>query len=169
MAYSKIDWQNGTLINSGYVEIDGVQYPVTLPRYSGGTPIDATNLNHMDDAIYELYNIVKNVDIDFTTDTTYFENNLVFHNNLDYVSIRGWIKAKSGTLNAGERKVGTFDDTQIYGSFYNLCPVIGNASNYGFGSVVLYLDGSDLYIRNQSSLATTDIIYVNVIYYRMSN
>lgn len=40
-------FENGTLVKGAYVEINGVQYPVTMPQYSGNTPVSAENLNKM--------------------------------------------------------------------------------------------------------------------------
>lgn len=41
------NFENGTLVKGAYVEINGVQYPVVMPEYSGNTPISAENLNKM--------------------------------------------------------------------------------------------------------------------------
>lgn len=40
-------FEDGTLVKNGYVTINGVEYPVTMPEYSGNTPITAENLNMM--------------------------------------------------------------------------------------------------------------------------
>ena len=52
MVYNKINWENGSVQTEGYVTIDGVQYQTVQPEYTGNTPINADNLNHMDDGIY---------------------------------------------------------------------------------------------------------------------
>lgn len=54
MAYNKINWENGTIRQEGYVTIDGVQYQTVQPEYEGNTPINADNLNHMDEGIKQL-------------------------------------------------------------------------------------------------------------------
>lgn len=51
MAYNKVNWKNGSVFKEGYVLIDGVKYNTVQPEYSGETPINADNLNHMDDGI----------------------------------------------------------------------------------------------------------------------
>lgn len=55
MAYNKINWQNGSVRREGYVTIDGQQYPIVMPEYEGDTPINADNLNHMDEGIANIY------------------------------------------------------------------------------------------------------------------
>lgn len=54
MAYNKINWENGTIKKAGYVVIDGQQYETVEPEYEGSTPINADNLNHMDEGIKQL-------------------------------------------------------------------------------------------------------------------
>lgn len=53
MAYNKINWENGSVRREGYVLIDGQQYQTVQPEYEGDTPINADNLNHMDEGIKE--------------------------------------------------------------------------------------------------------------------
>lgn len=48
-----INFENGKLEEGAYVIIDGVKYPVVMPRYSGKTPVSAENLNYMQDLIKE--------------------------------------------------------------------------------------------------------------------
>ena len=60
MAYNKINWENGTIEQDGYVNIDGVRYPITMPEYSGETPVNADNLGHMDDQIELISNYISN-------------------------------------------------------------------------------------------------------------
>ena len=42
-----VNWEDGQLVQGAYVEIDGVQYPVVMPKYSGNTPMTAENFNKM--------------------------------------------------------------------------------------------------------------------------
>lgn len=42
-----VNFEDGTLVSGAYVEINGVQYPVHMPQYSGNTPASAENLNKM--------------------------------------------------------------------------------------------------------------------------
>lgn len=46
-------WQDGTLVSKAKVEIDGTIYEVEPEEYSGTTPLSASNLNAMQDGIYE--------------------------------------------------------------------------------------------------------------------
>ena len=41
------EWENGTIIERPYVEIDGVKHYVEDGEVSGGTPVTANNLNEM--------------------------------------------------------------------------------------------------------------------------
>lgn len=53
--YEPVGWQNATQIKPATVVINGTEYEVTPELMSGTTPINATNLKHMDDAIKDLY------------------------------------------------------------------------------------------------------------------
>lgn len=49
----KFKWENGTQIEPAKVEINGVIYEVTPAQFEGSTPLSASNLNAMQDGIYE--------------------------------------------------------------------------------------------------------------------
>ena len=49
--YTLINWQNGEITQPAIVEIDGVDYQVQPAIETGNTPINADNLNHMDNGI----------------------------------------------------------------------------------------------------------------------
>ena len=49
--YTLINWQNGEITQPAVVEIDGVDYQVQHAIETGNTPINADNLNHMDNGI----------------------------------------------------------------------------------------------------------------------
>lgn len=53
-----VNWEDGQLIQGPYVEINGTQYPVVMPEYSGNTPITAENLNKMQ---FDLQNEIVNL------------------------------------------------------------------------------------------------------------
>lgn len=53
--YETIGWQDATQLKPATVVVDGTEYEVTPELMSGTTPINATNLKHMDDAIKDLY------------------------------------------------------------------------------------------------------------------
>lgn len=59
MAYNKINWENGSVRREGYVLIDGTQYQTVQPEYEGSTPINADNLNHMDNGIKEAHDLME--------------------------------------------------------------------------------------------------------------
>ena len=55
-----VEWEDGQLIQEGYVEIRGVRYPIVMPQYSGNTPVSAENLLKMqNDLQLEINNIVE--------------------------------------------------------------------------------------------------------------
>ena len=54
MAYSRVNWEDGEKISDGYVTINGQNYTVVEPTYSGATAVDSTNLNIMDEGIDNL-------------------------------------------------------------------------------------------------------------------
>lgn len=54
MAYTRVNWEGGEKVSDGYVTIDGQNYTVVEATYSGTTPVDADNLNVMDEGIKEL-------------------------------------------------------------------------------------------------------------------
>lgn len=47
-------FENGTLVKGAYVVIDGVEYEVHMPKYSGNTPCSAENLNKMQEDIFPI-------------------------------------------------------------------------------------------------------------------
>lgn len=57
---AKFTWQDGTLVSKAKVEINGTIYEVDPEEYSGATPLSASNLNSMQDGIYEDIDEIKN-------------------------------------------------------------------------------------------------------------
>ena len=58
---AKFTWQDGTLVSKAKVEIGGTIYEVDPEEYSGATPLSASNLNAMQDGIYEdINNVAQN-------------------------------------------------------------------------------------------------------------
>ena len=45
-------FEAGTLTKGAYVEINGIEYPVHMPQYSGNTPLTPENLNKMQEDIF---------------------------------------------------------------------------------------------------------------------
>lgn len=56
-AYTPIGWENGTKEAEAYVTISGVDYEVTPEQWDGNTPVDATNLDHMEKGIQNSYDV----------------------------------------------------------------------------------------------------------------
>lgn len=50
---AKFIWQDGTFVSKAKVEIGGNIYEVDPEEYSGATPLSASNLNAMQDGIYD--------------------------------------------------------------------------------------------------------------------
>lgn len=46
-------FENGTLVKGAYVTIDGVDYEVHMPEYSGNTPLSAETFNKMQEDLKE--------------------------------------------------------------------------------------------------------------------
>lgn len=53
MAYQRVNWQSGTKVADGYVEINGTKHTTVQPQYSGSTPINPATLNIMDKGIFD--------------------------------------------------------------------------------------------------------------------
>ncbi len=50
---AKFTWQDGTLVSKAKVEIGGTIYEVDPEEYSGATPLSASNLNNMQDGLFD--------------------------------------------------------------------------------------------------------------------
>lgn len=61
MAYNKMNWEAGEVTREGYVIVDGQQYQTVQPEYTGNTPINPDNLNHMDNGIYNNSTEIENL------------------------------------------------------------------------------------------------------------
>lgn len=66
----KINWENGELIRDAYVTIDNIDYSVTPEEISGNTPLDADNLNLMQDYIEEAITKKDIITANLTSDVT---------------------------------------------------------------------------------------------------
>lgn len=53
MARNPIVFNNGTLVSSAKVEVDGVIYDVSPAQYEGTTPLSANNLNQLQTNLYD--------------------------------------------------------------------------------------------------------------------
>lgn len=54
-----VNFEDGTLIKGAYVVIDGKEYDVHMPQYSGDTPLSSENLNKMQTDLQEEIEITK--------------------------------------------------------------------------------------------------------------
>ena len=70
-----INWENGFLVKDGYVEINGIRYPITMPEYSGNTPVNAENLNKMQ------RDLQKQIVNKFTGDFAVLKRDLDYYTN----------------------------------------------------------------------------------------
>ena len=70
---AKFTWQDGTLVSKAKVEINGTIYEVDPEEYSGATPLSASNLNAMQDGIYDDINPLEE-DINLLKPTTLYLN-----------------------------------------------------------------------------------------------
>ena len=61
--YTKINWQDGTVLQQAKVTIDGTDYEVTPAVESGTTPVNATNLNKMDTALKQAHDGVRDMEV----------------------------------------------------------------------------------------------------------
>lgn len=52
-------FENGTLVKGAYVTIDGVDYEVHMPEYSGNTPLSAETFNKMQEDIFPVGSIYR--------------------------------------------------------------------------------------------------------------
>ena len=75
MKDNKIVFEDGQLVNPGYVQIDGVNHEVTEAEYEGNTPLSAYNLNLMQDNLRE--NISTN-ESNIGTDTDTYDNTATY-------------------------------------------------------------------------------------------
>lgn len=54
-----INFEDGTLVKGAYVIIDGAEYPVHMPEYSGNTPTSAENFNKMQEDLLPVGSVVS--------------------------------------------------------------------------------------------------------------
>lgn len=59
--YSKVGWQDGTVLQQAKVTIDDVDYEVEPAVESGTTPVNATNLDKMDTALKQAHDGVRSL------------------------------------------------------------------------------------------------------------
>ena len=61
--YTKVNWQDGTVLQPAKVTIDGTDYDVTPAVESGTTPVNATNLDKMDTALKQAHDSARSMEI----------------------------------------------------------------------------------------------------------
>lgn len=135
MAYQRVNWQTGTKVSDGYVEIDGTQHTIIPATYSGPTPCNPTSLNIMDAGIDEnskLLNGKLTVE-DITLDKVEFKNkfnkNTIIENSIidldgslltgytnwcatDFIPIKSNTKyVYQGITNPGDEKYSAYYDS----------------------------------------------------------
>lgn len=149
MAYNKINWEAGEVSREGYVLIDGVQYQTVQPEYTGNTPINPANLNHMDEGIKEA------------------------HDNIDATVLNtGAITSTGGTLTQSIKgfkrlKIFYHNDGNIYKSLelYN-----NNASSITGDLITCAVGGGEAYERTaQVKFNGTSVSIINLYMLRIRN
>ena len=60
--YTKVNWQDGTVLQPAKVTIDGTDYEVEPAVESGTTPVNATNLDKMDTALKQAHDSARNME-----------------------------------------------------------------------------------------------------------
>lgn len=134
---AKFTWQDGTLVSKAKVEIEGIIYEVDPEEYSGATPLSASNLNAMQDGIYEDIDEVSSIvdeliGINIIPDTE-IKLNYKFNGNDVYfkrVSISSFPNATTKSVNTNISN-GTLIRSNIYmddGTFYILLPYVSPTS-----------------------------------------
>lgn len=61
--YTKVNWQDGTVLQPAKVTIDGTDYNVEPAVESGTTPVNATNLDKMDTALKQAHDGVRDMEV----------------------------------------------------------------------------------------------------------
>lgn len=98
MEYTRVNWENGEKIADGYVIIDGETYNTVDPEYSGNTPINASNLNIMDEAIYNLSKPIEYIELVLSEDKNFGSgSNYYYLDNLDVINYQIGSKFKTGS------------------------------------------------------------------------
>jgi hypothetical protein len=134
---AKFTWQDGTLVSKAKVEIGGTIYEVDPEEYSGATPLSASNLNAMQDGIYEDINEVSDIvneliSVNIIPDTE-IKLNYKFNGNDVYfkrVSISSFPNATTKIVNTNISN-GILIRSNIYmddGSQYILLPYVSPMS-----------------------------------------
>ena len=135
MAYNRVNWQSGTKVSDGYVEIEGTQHTVTPAVYSGSTPINPTSLNIMDEGIEENSKLlngkltVEEVTLDKVEFKNKFNKDTIIENSIidldgsvlsgytnwcatDFIPIKGNTKyVYQGITNPGSEKYSAYYDS----------------------------------------------------------
>lgn len=85
MSYTKVEWKTGEVVKPAHVTINGVEHNITPEERTGATPINVSNLNNMDDGIYENdLNITKtneNISSAYDSTKTYELYDYCIYNN----------------------------------------------------------------------------------------
>ena len=132
-SYERVNWKQGTKVREGYVIIDGQTYQTVQPEYTGETPINIDNLNHMDEGIDKATPIVLYESSEGTTGDVTLSDDIA---NYDYLEI--FYTDNQNTL-SGSQKVIPINGKSFLLTFVN---------NYKTASNVLY---NYLYIKKMTA------------------
>lgn len=116
-----VNFEDGQLVKGAYVLINGVEYPVIMPQYSGNTPLTSENLNKiqrdMQTEISKVQNGVNALETEVDTLETKVDSIFKFKKYTKNITISG-TSSKSITM-------GSF--TNIEGYVYIGCIPLANA------------------------------------------
>lgn len=116
-----VNFEGGQLVEGAYVLIDGVKYPVVMPKYEGNTPLTPENLNKIQrdltEVIDEVQENVGTVQESLNTLETKVDGIFKFKKYTKNITISG-TSSKSITM-------GSFSD--IEGYVYIGCIPLANA------------------------------------------
>lgn len=125
MAYTRINWENGSVSKNGYVEINGTKYYITMPEYTGNTPVDANNLNKMDKEIKKLSD-AYNAKYKDLWQGTWSSGSITVDDISNYMSILVYVDSSYDPIPCYRDGSGNFVGSLVLGNgnnFYNYAKV----------------------------------------------
>ena len=143
----KINFQNGTLISRGKVEVDGKVYDVEPPQYEGTTPLSAEILNELQ----------KNIEEEFSTLKEIMEGSVLYENK----------NGNTGNITL-RQSVETFDYIEIFyknvDNFFSSVKVEApNKKNVNLFTTFINQDG--LVVNVSSAIKYISEEFISNIYY----
>lgn len=183
MSYTKVEWKTGEVVKPAHVTINGVEHNITPEERTGATPINVSNLNNMDDGIYENnLNITKtneNISSAYDSTKTYKIGDYSIHNNELYrcsttigaaeefdetkwekVNVTNEMKTQI-VLNQEMKTTQVIDEKHVYVKRYKINALPNNAIGYTDHN----LDLTELTIVDFDGMATNGDSFIKMSYY----